>query len=275
MSTQSRTFKFNYRCSSVFDSVITHHFFKLRALPMQTSSCVPLQMSLQVKADDYSCVVDETVDAFGNLLQYGEFLRPHQRFAYEASGEVLCRPYLCVGAGHPMYVLESPLVPLSGPLRDFAGECLTHFKAHWSNQRLALYLSAALNERMRYLPDATDCGTRADEAFVQGCGVCQDYAHILISLCRNCAVPARYAAGFLLGEGRTHAWVEIFEHGAWLGIDPTNNRAVDFGCVKTAHGRDASDCPVVRGSYRHFAKEVNTVSVMLQECGGSCAQQQA
>ncbi len=62
---------------------------------------------------------------------------------------------------------------------------------------------------MSYSHDRTTVFTTAAEAFALRAGVCQDYSHVLLSLCRYCGLPARYVSGHLLGEGGTHAWVEV------------------------------------------------------------------
>ena len=62
---------------------------------------------------------------------------------------------------------------------------------------------------MRYRPGATNIDTTAARAFGMAQGVCQDYAHVMLCLCRLCGLPARYVSGHLLGEGGSHAWVEV------------------------------------------------------------------
>ena len=62
---------------------------------------------------------------------------------------------------------------------------------------------------MRYGFGATDTGTAAAEALTIGQGLCQDYAHIMIALCREAGMAARYVSGHMLGEGGSHAWVEV------------------------------------------------------------------
>lgn len=52
--------------------------------------------------------------------------------------------------------------------------------------------------------------------------MCQDESHVMIALCRLSGLTARYAAGFLYGEGESHAWVEVLHNGRWYGLDPTN-----------------------------------------------------
>lgn len=59
-----------------------------------------------------------------------------------------------------------------------------------------------------------------------GQGVCQDYAHIFLALLNLAGIPARYVTGLLIGEGASHAWVEVLHHGAWYGLDPTNDAPV-------------------------------------------------
>ena len=72
--------------------------------------------------------------------------------------------------------------------------------------------------------------TSSKEALRQKKGVCQDFAHILISIARQNRLPARYINGFLLeetnsGENTTHAWVEIFiKDLGWVGFDPSHKK---------------------------------------------------
>ena len=55
----------------------------------------------------------------------------------------------------------------------------------------------------------TGVSTTAAEAAAIGHGVCQDYAHIMLAVCHELGLPARYVSGHLLGQGGTHAWVEV------------------------------------------------------------------
>ena len=93
-----------------------------------------------------------------------------------------------------------------------------------------------------YTPASPTIRTTAEEAFAQRKGVCQDYAHVMLSVCRHVGLTARYIAGLLGGEGATHAWVEIYHDGLWVGLDPTHNRMVDDNYITIAHGRDYRDC---------------------------------
>ena len=66
-----------------------------------------------------------------------------------------------------------------------------------------------MHEAISYAHGVTSVATTAAEALAGGQGVCQDSAHVMIALCRAIGLPARYVSGHLLGEGGTHAWVEV------------------------------------------------------------------
>ena len=95
--------------------------------------------------------------------------------------------------------------------------------------------------------------------------MCQDYAHIMISMCRMAGIPCRYVVGMLIGEGLSHAWVEIEDNGMWYGIDPTNGIKVSENHIKISHGRDYGDCLINQGVFTGTAKQIQTVSVSVQE----------
>jgi len=122
---------------------------------------------------------------------------------------------------------------------------------------LAEHINAWVYNLMTYSHDITDIHTTAAEALALKRGVCQDYAHIMITLCRLCGIPARYVSGHLLGEGGTHAWVEvIFPTGNDLGraqaiaFDPTHGRRAGISYISIAVGRDYFDVAPTSGTYR-------------------------
>ena len=95
------------------------------------------------------------------------------------------------------------------------------------------------------------CAT-AEQALAKRKGVCQDYAHVMLSVCRHVGLTARYIAGLLGGEGATHAWVEVYQDGRWVGLDPTHNRLVDDNYITIAHGRDYRDCMLDIGIFSGY-----------------------
>jgi transglutaminase-like putative cysteine protease len=122
---------------------------------------------------------------------------------------------------------------------------------------LALAVTSWVNRVMAYAPGSTGVKTTAAEALALGQGVCQDYAHVMIAICRLCGLPARYVSGHLLGEGAMHAWVEVLlpvpdrpgEGLAWA-FDPTHDRLATQGYLTVAVGRDFADVSPTRGSFR-------------------------
>lgn len=122
-----------------------------------------------------------------------------------------------------------------------------------------------LSENFDYKAGTTQVDTSAEDAFAQHCGVCQDYAHILISLLHMAGIPARYVTGFIIGEGASHAWVEFLDNNKWYGIDPTHNRLVGDDYIKIGHGRDARDCLINRGIMHGGGLHTQHVSVNVQE----------
>ena len=95
------------------------------------------------------------------------------------------------------------------------------------NLEKAVCVMGMLYEGFSYEPGSTDISTTAGEALKQGKGVCQDYAHIMTAVLRYMGIPARYVAGLMIGEGYTHAWVEVYTQDGWYGLDPTNNLHID------------------------------------------------
>jgi transglutaminase-like putative cysteine protease len=108
--------------------------------------------------------------------------------------------------------------------------------------------------RLEYSRHATTLKTSASQSLQFGRGVCQDFAHAMIAICRALKIPARYISGYLPGEGASHAWCEVFWDGAWHAFDPTHNRAARAEYVFVACGRDFRDCASHSGTFRGSAK---------------------
>ena len=130
-----------------------------------------------------------------------------------------------------------------------------------------------IHTEFRYEPGSTDVTTRLDQCFAERRGVCQDFTHVLLGLCRVIGIPARYASGYLyngprdklVGAQASHAWAEVFlPEVGWIGFDPTNNTLADHRYVKVAVGRDYEDVAPIRGSYRGHAHSRMEVEVLVE-----------
>lgn len=107
---------------------------------------------------------------------------------------------------------------------------------------------------MHYGRGATTVFTTAAEALRIGQGLCQDYAHIMLAICRAAGMAVRYVSGHLLGEGRSHAWVEVLlptADGSYraMPFDPTNHRRTTPAYLTIAVGRDYSDVSPTAGTF--------------------------
>lgn len=119
---------------------------------------------------------------------------------------------------------------------------------------LAERISAWVADALRYAAGATGVHTTAAQALHLGQGLCQDYAHLMLALCRAAGLPARYVSGHMLAEGGSHAWVEVLLPQADGGFraapfDPTNRRRPNLSYAIVAVGRDYRDVAPTSGSY--------------------------
>ena len=129
-----------------------------------------------------------------------------------------------------------------------------------------------IHREFRYQPAATNVHTHMREVLIARAGVCQDFAHVMLGLCRALKIPARYVSGYLYngpadqlkGAQASHAWVEVFVPGhGWCGLDPTNNQLTDSRHVKVAVGRDYADVSPLKGTYRGTARRQLFVDVLV------------
>jgi transglutaminase-like putative cysteine protease len=104
-----------------------------------------------------------------------------------------------------------------------------------------------------YADGVTSVRTTAAEALAGGQGVCQDMAHVMLALCHLVGLPARYVSGHLIGQGGTHAWVEVVvprtRDAIAVPFDPCHGRRAGSAYVTIAAGRDYSDVAPTSGSY--------------------------
>jgi transglutaminase-like putative cysteine protease len=148
------------------------------------------------------------------------------------------------------------------------------------------YVHSALD----YTPGATSIGVDIEEVLACGAGVCQDYAHLAVTLCRQLAIPARYVSGYLFAvndatgedsdvdavEVQTHAWFEAAVPSfGWLALDPTNAQQVGMRHIKIGHGRDYDDVPPIKGVYSGTALPAVDAVVQIRRVAQQQSQQQA
>lgn len=206
-------------------------------------------------------------DGLSNFQIYGCNNLPHKTFDFHVEGDAVTG----LSEYEDSVSYESSLIFAYPHGLNIAGEKIRSFyesidlPSEGTASEKTVLIMDLLNKSFCYKPLVTNVNTSAEEAFVLGHGVCQDYAHILISLLHLAGIPARYVTGFLIGEGASHAWVEILDNGKWIGFDPTNNTKVCDNHIKIGVGRDARDCMINRGVMHGGGLHTQTVKVVVSE----------
>ena len=141
-------------------------------------------------------------------------------------------------------------------------------------------LNEQLYNHFEYVPKSTKADSPIDLALLTHAGVCQDFAHIMITLVRSkLRIPCRYVSGYLFHgnsdhdrsvNSATHAWVEaLVPQLGWVGFDPTNWLVAGDRHIRTAIGRDYSDVPPTHGIFRGRANSELTVAVRVTPSQGT------
>jgi transglutaminase-like putative cysteine protease len=257
------------RTTYVYDRPISQLHHRLMVVPPDRHGD-QVRLAHGVEARGAVTVVDEGEDAFGNHVIDVEAAFVDERVEFETWAVAERRKggdptRLGADSLHDRRLLQPS--PLTWP--DDALEDAAHRLAASGDTGvdLARRINTWVYRLMRYRPDVTSIDTTAARAFGMAQGVCQDYAHVMLCLCRLCGLPARYVSGQLLGEGGSHAWVEVVvpdtadaADAAGVGrdgnggavavpFDPTHGREVGMSYLTIAVGREYSDVAPTYGTY--------------------------
>ncbi|MCA1644585.1 MAG: transglutaminase family protein [Chloroflexi bacterium] len=235
-----------------------------------------LSFDLDVRGPTGHVSIDWQSDLFGNRICRVEAERVDKALDFEARFSVRrgdltptsdleldpaqLHAYLSFSA------LTAPNEQVSAAARDIRGQASR--RAEWVE--LAHDWAA---QSITYQVGVTGTQTPAALALHLGQGVCQDYAHIMLSLLRTLEIPARYVSGHLIGEGAPHAWVEVLLMDADAGqpprvlaFDPTHHRRVGQNYITVAVGRDFADVTSTSGVFSgaatgklHWSKQAEVI----------------
>ncbi len=135
-------------------------------------------------------------------------------------------------------------------------------------------LTSFLYEQFSFDPDVTHSHTDAAHAYALKAGVCQDYAHVFVSVARSLGIPARYVSGHLVRndgfvtQPAAHAWAEaLVPDLGWVAFDPTNGMCATQAYLRVAVGLDYRDAAPVRGARRGGGAETMNVAVTTTATG--------
>ena len=173
--------------------------------------------------------------------------------------------------------LPSPLAPVLDEAREYAARFLRPGRP-WLEALLDM--ATHINTEYIYDPEATRVDTPLAEVLKIKRGVCQDFAHLMLSCLRSHKLPARYVSGYLLnepppgtpklvGSDASHAWVESWLPGhGWVGFDPTNGKLADHEFITIGWGRDYADIAPLRGVVLGGGEHELEVLVTVSRIGG-------
>lgn len=183
----------------------------------------------------------------------------HTSPAWESVRDALAygaRPVLLDAA---RFQFESPHVRVKHDFASYAEPCFTPRRPILEAVQA---LMTSIYEELDFDPEATTVATPVVEVLANKRGVCQDFAHLMLSCLRSQGLAARYVSGYLLtrpppgqprmvGADASHAWVSVYcpelEGGRWVDFDPTNNLLPDTQHITLAWGRDFADVSPLRG----------------------------
>jgi transglutaminase-like putative cysteine protease len=281
-------FDIRYSCRFTYDQLVRESQNELRACPL--SDEFQHLTSYRVQTVPSSRVLSfydwwgTRVDAFG-------VREPHLVLdvVAEATVETYPRPMLATDPRsdlladpsfrdqHAEFLERTPHANWGPAVADAAAKQVDAVGPGVVSQVLGLH--RFVGTQLRYEPGATYVGVSIDEVFERGAGVCQDFAHLSVALCRSAGIPARYVSGYLFtvdessgdeGEGdivevQTHAWMEAaIPTLGWVALDPTNGLQVGVRHVAIGRGRDYDDVPPLQGVYAGEAAHQLDVQVSIR-----------
>lgn len=262
-------------------------FNEARLQPVTDSAqlCRRFLLRIEPNAD-----VREYPDFHANCVHYFDVKPPHERLEVEAESWVQTfadergpvppenpREALrdtAIVENYFDFLHDSEFVSLEQEVWREAMDALPHGVSDlWKN---TLAIGAHIHSTFTYAPRFTTVNTKPAEVVRTRQGVCQDFAHVMLGICRTHGIPARYVSGYFFNPDRrpdeieaSHAWVEVFLPGyGWKGFDPTHSRVPDTRYVKVAVGRDYGDIRPVSGTFRGIGTRELVVEVQITCEGG-------
>ena len=274
-----------HRTTFTYDGKAHDSFNETRLRPISDATQRCLEFRLRTTP---GTTPREYSDFYGNLVNYFEVIDQHGGLVIESISTVETTP-LAQRPPVPRVALDelersaeremqaefcngSHYVPLEVELWREAQDALAEGRGDvWGDVRR---LGAHIYRCFAYRPHTTGANTRATDVLKLRMGVCQDFAHVHLGLCRSLGIPARYVSGYFFNTTRrprqieaSHAWIEAWVPGyGWAAFDPTHDRVADERYVKVAVGRDYADIRPVSGTYRGAPTRSLKVNVSVREC---------
>jgi transglutaminase-like putative cysteine protease len=257
-----------------YDSPVFETTTEVRLQPAGGPGCPQQLKSFNLMVEPVTRVFNYP-DFYDNQVHYFTLLPPHESLLIRTSAVVKTGP-----GNFPAdpkdriniydYQTACRYIVFSEAAQAYAA-ALVPEQTGLPSMALAEQVCRAINAEFQYRKGVTNVYSTVEQVLQQKSGVCQDFAHVMITICRILGLPTRYVSGYLYGgedgqEGASHAWCEVLdtESQEWRGFDPTHSRLkVDERYIKIGHGRDYGDIPPVKGTYKGRATESLQVKVYV------------
>ncbi len=258
------------------------------SLPGQTVLSHRIVIDPEVKTSGY-------VDHFGNWVEF--FSLPFRHKQLFVSNQAVVRT-------HPVPLPTSSLELSVQEARQILGSVMTDIfdylqvtpvvqptreSVQWAKKFLPgnaplgeslQRLNEAIHAEFEYKSGATENSTPLTTIWKNKIGVCQDFAHVGLSILRTAGLPSRYVCGYIetdpvicadgkpkrmVGAVATHAWIEVLVPGmTWVAIDPTNRQWTNERYVSVSFGRDFRDATPIRGTFKGSGGQGMKVRVIMK-----------
>lgn len=230
-------------------------------------------------------------DYFGNNVAFYSMVKRHRRLSIRSEMAVRTSPPalpeegLELTVGEARQIFSSALTDVFDYLRGTTVVPTGGEAARWSRRHLPSSvtlrealgtLNRQIHEAFVYRKGTTDVSTPLQQIWRERVGVCQDFAHVMLSVLRTTGLPSRYVCGYietdppaagtrLIGAVATHAWVEVLVPGMeWVALDPTNNQWCGERHVAVSFGRDFRDATPVRGTFKGSGEQKLEIKVRMR-----------
>ncbi len=252
---------------------VCHNRLCLVPISRQDQQCLSFDVKIQPQPDE----ITRRVDFFGNDLHFFSTYKEHDHLEVISTSEVILGPRINAAKAATLpirwqevkqsantlidyevvaYTLPSQHIPSSEMVMHFFEDCFPEGATLWS---VCNRVMNKIHKSIEFKPGFTTINTPVDYVLKAKKGVCQDFAHLMITCFRNMGLPAQYVSGYietfpapgkekLTGSDASHAWVSVyFPSIGWVEFDPTNNLTPVDGHVTIAVGRDYQDVAPIKG----------------------------
>jgi len=259
---------------------VSEHVFELRMAPSSDEDQTTLGCKIQVSPSGPSSTY---LDGFGNRVELlnilgaskgvavraTSFVRTHRRPASDRMAKIsaaTCIAECATNVDAMEYLQPSPLIKPCPELDAFLLGVTPPLEG--TIEELVTFIRELVHNSLVYAKEVTSSETKLSDLLKVKSGVCQDFSHLFIAVCRKFGVAARYVSGYVhqTGELATHAWCQVWLSATegWVDVDATHNLYPSDNHVVTAVGRDYSDVPPNRGAWKGEAKENMNVLVRVE-----------